>query len=170
MLGGVNSHGCGCAQSPLSMHQQIGCCKGELGPPVEWQTREGGSAHVDSGTGIMLDTANSQTYHRVCFSLYSLGDIILHYTFGIGFISFLSTFFFLYVPALCFKKYFNEDKWTIGKNLLLIIIGIFITGIYIYVYITPLQLKSLHRIKSLNNKGETRRFKNIYFFIFIHFN
>ena len=66
------------------------------------------------------------------FYLVSLENILLEYTLGIGLITFLGVFFFLYVPALIFKAYFNEDNWTIGRNLFLIIIGILLTGIFIW--------------------------------------
>lgn len=62
------------------------------------------------------------------FYLASFVDIVLQYTALIGFITFLGVFFILFIPPLFFKNYFNEDKWTIGRNLLLIITGIFITG------------------------------------------
>jgi hypothetical protein len=66
------------------------------------------------------------------FYLISIEDILLEYTLGIGIITFLGSFFFLFVPALFFKNYFNEDNWTIGRNLFLITIGILITGMVIW--------------------------------------
>ena len=62
------------------------------------------------------------------FSLYEFKIIIFEYTLGISIISFLGTFFTLYIPALIFKKYFNEYNWTIGRNLILIIVAITVIG------------------------------------------
>ncbi|WP_298883072.1 LytTR family DNA-binding domain-containing protein [uncultured Polaribacter sp.] len=81
------------------------------------------------------------------FYLVSLENILLEYTLGIGFITFFGVVFFLYVPALFFKNYFNEDNWTIGRNLFLIIIGILLTGILIWslgnIYKSKYHLKNI---------------------------
>lgn len=66
------------------------------------------------------------------FYLVSLGDLILNYTAGIGFVTFIGVFLLLYLPALIFTEYFNEDNWTIGRNIFLITIGILINGILIW--------------------------------------
>jgi hypothetical protein len=68
------------------------------------------------------------------FSLYEFEIIIFEYTLGISIISFLGTFFTLYIPALIFKKYFNENNWTIGKNLLLIIVAIAFIGVVLWCF------------------------------------
>ncbi|MCG1035085.1 LytR/AlgR family response regulator transcription factor [Polaribacter sargassicola] len=52
----------------------------------------------------------------------------LEYTAFIGIITFLAVLFVLTIPPLLFKDYFNEDNWTIGRNLFLIKIGLFING------------------------------------------
>ena len=44
------------------------------------------------------------------FYLAQFEIIILEYTLGIGIIAFLATFAILYIPALIFKEYFNEDN------------------------------------------------------------
>ncbi|MFY9242323.1 MAG: LytTR family DNA-binding domain-containing protein [Polaribacter sp.] len=62
------------------------------------------------------------------FTLFSLQEILLNYTLLIGLVTFLGSFFFLTVPPLIFKSYFSEDNWTIGRNILFILIGIFVTG------------------------------------------
>lgn len=88
------------------------------------------------------------------FYLYSIENILLEYTFGIGLITFICTFFFLFVPAILFKEYFNEDNWTIGKNLLLIIVGLFITGIIIWhtsnIYKNEYNIKSLSLVRFIS--------------------
>lgn len=62
------------------------------------------------------------------FTLYSLQEILLNYTLIIGLITFLGSFFFLLIPPLLFKNYFNEDNWTIGRNILFILISILVVG------------------------------------------
>ncbi|KGL62420.1 LytR/AlgR family response regulator transcription factor [Polaribacter sp. Hel1_85] len=87
------------------------------------------------------------------FYLMSLEGIILQYTFGIGLVTFIGVFFFLYVPALIFKNYFNEDNWTIGRNIFLIIIGILFTGIVIWslgnIYKSQYNIKNISLIRFL---------------------
>lgn len=79
--------------------------------------------------------------------------IILEYTIGIGVIAFLATFFVLYIPALIFKNYFNEDNWTIGRNIFLIIIGLIFIGILLWyfgeMYKEPYHLKKLNLFEFL---------------------
>ncbi len=62
------------------------------------------------------------------FTLASLKVILFEYTLGIGIITFLGSFFALYVPPLFFKDFFDEDKWTIGRNIIFTIVTIFFLG------------------------------------------
>ncbi len=62
------------------------------------------------------------------FSLISLGSYLLEYTSAIGVFTFFGTLLILYIPPLVFPDFFNEDKWTVGKNILLIFFGIFFLG------------------------------------------
>jgi heme/copper-type cytochrome/quinol oxidase subunit 4 len=62
------------------------------------------------------------------FNLSSLVDLVTEYTILLGGATVFSVFFMLYIPALLFKNYFNEDKWTIGRNIFLILIGIVLIG------------------------------------------
>ncbi|MCH3881348.1 MULTISPECIES: LytTR family DNA-binding domain-containing protein [Tenacibaculum] len=82
------------------------------------------------------------------FNLVSLEGLLLKYTSAIGLIAFFGVFFVLYIPALIFKNYFNEDNWTIGRNLLLIIVGILFNGILIW-YITS-YIKSSENFENLD--------------------
>lgn len=66
------------------------------------------------------------------FSLTLLGDFLFEYTFAIGVFSFLGTFLMLFVPPFIFPDYFNEDKWTVGKSILLIFISIFFIGFVLW--------------------------------------
>lgn len=62
------------------------------------------------------------------FYLSTMEVILLEYTLIISTIGFLGTFFMLAVPPLIFKNYFNEDNWTLGRNIFLITLGIFFVG------------------------------------------
>ncbi len=62
------------------------------------------------------------------FYLSTMEVILLEYTLLIGIIGFLGTFFMLAVPPLIFKNYFNEDNWTLGRNIFLITLGIILIG------------------------------------------
>ena len=66
------------------------------------------------------------------FSLTLLGNYLLEYTSIIGVFTFLGTFLMLFIPPLIFPDYFNEDKWTVGKNILLIFIAIFFIGFVLW--------------------------------------
>lgn len=88
------------------------------------------------------------------FYLAEFEIIILEYTLGIGIIAFLGTFIVLYFPALIFKEYFNEDNWTIGRNLFLMVIAITFIGILLWyfgeMYKEPYHLKKLSLLQFLS--------------------
>ena len=88
------------------------------------------------------------------FYLTQFNVIILEYTLGIGLIAFLGTFLVLYIPALIFKEYFNEDNWTIGRNLFLMAIGVTFIGIILWyfgeIYKEPYNLKKLTLLQFLS--------------------
>jgi len=62
------------------------------------------------------------------FDLTSFKGALLEYSLGMGVLDFLGTFLILYVPPLIFKDYFNEDKWTVGRLLLLMALGLLFIG------------------------------------------
>lgn len=68
------------------------------------------------------------------FTLSSFGDILLEYTLIIGGFTFIWSFYIMYIPPLIFKSFFNEDEWTIGKSLLLIIVGLLFFGIFLWFF------------------------------------
>lgn len=68
------------------------------------------------------------------FSLAIMGDYLLEYTATIGFFSFIGSFSFLYVPPLIFTKFFDEDKWTVGKNVIFIFIAMLFIGFLLWYY------------------------------------
>ena len=77
------------------------------------------------------------------FYLIQIEVIILEYTLGIGIIAFLGTFIVLYIPPLIFKNYFYEDNWTIGRNLLLMILGVTFIGVVLW-YFGEMYKESYH--------------------------
>lgn len=87
------------------------------------------------------------------FYLSEFDIIILEYTLGIGIIAFLGTFIVLYIPALIFKNYFNEDNWTIGRNLLLMAVGITFVSINLWyfseMYKEPYNLRKISLLQFL---------------------
>ena len=91
------------------------------------------------------------------FYLAQFEIIILEYTIGIGTIAFLATFMILYFPPLIFKEYFNEDNWTIGRNLFLMAIGVTFIGIILWFLVK--YIKNLIILKNLP----------FYSFFLIHF-
>ena len=60
--------------------------------------------------------------------------IIFEYTLLIGVLGFIGAFITLYIPPLIFKNYFNEDNWTVGRNLLLMIVGNVFVGSLIWYF------------------------------------
>ncbi len=62
------------------------------------------------------------------FSLFSFGDYILQYTAAIGIFTFVGSFFLLCIPPLIFPDFFNEDKWTVGKNVLFLVLSTLFIG------------------------------------------
>tara|TARA_R110002126_G_scaffold291781_1_gene457935 strand:- start:7759 stop:8640 length:882 start_codon:yes stop_codon:yes gene_type:complete len=62
------------------------------------------------------------------FSLASFGDHVLQYTAAIGVFTFLGSFLMLFIPPLLLPIYFNEDKWTVGKNILFLLIATLFVG------------------------------------------
>ncbi|WP_397444879.1 LytTR family transcriptional regulator DNA-binding domain-containing protein [Polaribacter sp. R77954] len=81
------------------------------------------------------------------FSLTSFGNYLLEYTAAIGIFGSLASFLVLFIPPLLLPDYFNEDKWTIGKNLLLIFIAFVFIGFVLW-YATGIykDKKELERI------------------------
>lgn len=84
------------------------------------------------------------------FTLSSLEEILLNYTLILGIGTTLGVFFTLYIPPLLFKNYFDEDNWTIGRNLFLIIIGTLFLGFILwccgYVYKKPYKIQHIKLI------------------------
>lgn len=62
------------------------------------------------------------------FYLSSLEGFLLEYTSGIGVFTSLGVFLVMTVSPLIFTDYFNEDKWTVGRNMLLIVISMLFIG------------------------------------------
>ncbi|WP_435414108.1 LytTR family transcriptional regulator DNA-binding domain-containing protein [Polaribacter aestuariivivens] len=105
------------------------------------------------------------------FYLSQFEVIFLEYTIGIGIIAFLGTFIILYIPALLFKNYFNEDNWTVGRNLFLMIAGVTIVGSFLWyfgeMYKEPYNLKKLGYLEFISYTFLVSLFP-LSFFIFIN--
>ncbi len=88
------------------------------------------------------------------FYLHEFDEIILPYTLGIGITAFVATFLILYIPALIFKDYFSEDKWTIGRNLLLMFVGVTFIGVALWyfgeIYKEPYNLRKINLLQFLS--------------------
>ncbi|WP_158839747.1 LytTR family DNA-binding domain-containing protein [Polaribacter sp. L3A8] len=82
------------------------------------------------------------------FYLNQFEVIILEYTLSIGIIACLATFIVLYIPALIFKEYFNEDNWTIGRNLLLMVVGV--TSVSILLWYITLIYSEAHQLTKIS--------------------
>jgi len=80
------------------------------------------------------------------FYLNQFEIILLEYTLGIGITAMVATFIVLYIPALIFKEYFNEDNWTIGRNLALMVVGVTLVGIVLW-YFTEIYSETYHLTK-----------------------
>ena len=68
------------------------------------------------------------------FTLSTFKDFLLEYTLIIGLFSFLGALTTLVIPSLIFKDYFNEDNWTVGRNIFLILCGMLFTGSILWFY------------------------------------
>jgi hypothetical protein len=66
------------------------------------------------------------------FGLTNFEEALLKYSLGMGLLDFLGTFLLLYISPLIFKDYFNEDNWTVGRNILLMAIGLLFVGIILW--------------------------------------
>jgi hypothetical protein len=56
---------------------------------------------------------------------------LLQYTSCIGFFTFLAVLIVVTIPPLFFKNFFDEDKWTIGKTILIVVVGTIITAVFL---------------------------------------
>lgn len=87
------------------------------------------------------------------FYLSQFQIIILEYTIGIGLVTFLGAFFILLLPPFIFKNYFNEDNWTVGRNLFLILIAVLFVGSLLWyfgeMYKEPYGLRKISLIEYL---------------------
>ena len=68
------------------------------------------------------------------FNINTLVNLILEYTIFLGVSTTFGVFFMLYIPPLFFKNYFDEDKWTVGRNLFVILIGLFLNGSFLWFF------------------------------------
>lgn len=68
------------------------------------------------------------------FSLSNFKDYLLIYSLSIGFLTFLCSLISLIVPPFVFNRFFDEDKWVIGKNLIFIFFSVLFIGSVLWVF------------------------------------
>lgn len=68
------------------------------------------------------------------FLLTNFKDFLLDYSLRVGLISFLSLVFCFVITPRFLKSFFDEDKWTIGKNLLFLFSTVFFVGCVLCIY------------------------------------
>lgn len=68
-------------------------------------------------------------YFLTPFNLLLLGEHLLEYVTGLGLIVFLSLLFLFFVLPFVFKSYFKPETWTIGRNVIFIIVVLFTTSV-----------------------------------------
>lgn len=68
------------------------------------------------------------------FTLSTFKEYLFDYTLGIGLVTFVGTLIVLIIPPILFKNYFNEDNWTIGRNLIYIGLCIIFNGTILWFF------------------------------------
>jgi hypothetical protein len=66
------------------------------------------------------------------FGLSRFEGALFEYSLGMGALDFLGTFLLLIISPLIFKNYFNEDNWTVGRNILLMVIGLLFVALILW--------------------------------------
>jgi len=66
------------------------------------------------------------------FGLSRFEGALLEYSLGMGSLDFLGTFLLFYISPLIFKNYFNEDNWTVGRNILLMVVGLLFVALILW--------------------------------------
>ena len=66
------------------------------------------------------------------FGLSRFEEALFEYSLGMGSLDFLGTFLLLYISPLIFKNYFNEDNWTVGRNILLMVVGLLFIALILW--------------------------------------
>lgn len=68
------------------------------------------------------------------FGIYSIQKGILTYTFGFGVITFLVQCFVLIIIPRVFKNKFNDENWTVGKNVIFLTFLVLTIAIFNWLY------------------------------------
>jgi hypothetical protein len=66
------------------------------------------------------------------FGLSRFEGALFEYSLGMGFLDFLGTFLLLIISPLIFKNYFSEDNWTVGRNILLMVVGLLFVALILW--------------------------------------
>jgi hypothetical protein len=84
------------------------------------------------------------------FGMSALENNLFFYSLGFGVVSFcVQTFVFIIIP-LFFKDFFKNEKWTIGKNILFLLILITLIAICNWYYNSYYQNTEKHRLLTFN--------------------
>ena len=87
-------------------------------------------------------------YFLTPFNLIKLENFLLKYVLGLSLIVFLVLIFLFFLLPLVFKNFFKKDKWTIGKNVLFIIVTLFTTSFFLWFY--NFKIKSSYGLQPLS--------------------
>lgn len=68
------------------------------------------------------------------FALVEFKEYLLEFTAIIGLFAFIGALLILVISPVLFPNFFNEDKWTLGKNMILIVLGLGIVGSVLWVF------------------------------------
>ena len=68
------------------------------------------------------------------FLLTNFKDFLFTYSLYVGLICILSLLFCFIISPKIFKDFFDEDQWTVGKNLFFLFLTVFFTGCVLCVY------------------------------------
>lgn len=87
-------------------------------------------------------------YFLTPFNLIKLDKHLLEYVFGISSIVFFSVVLVFFIPPLIFKNFFNLERWTIGKNVIYIILNLLFTSLILWFY--NYKIKANYNMDSLS--------------------
>ena len=87
-------------------------------------------------------------YFLTPFNLIKLGEHLLEYVLGLSTIVFFSVMIVLFIPPLLFKKFFKQENWIIGKNVIYIILNLIVTSFLLWCY--NYKIKASYNMEALS--------------------
>ena len=82
------------------------------------------------------------------FNLINLKNYLLEYVLGLSLVVFLALLFLFFILPLIFKNFFKKDEWTIGKNVLFIVVNLFVTSFFLWLF--NYKIKPKYGLKALS--------------------